>query len=83
MGKTSPQTVVLDTGALIAFERGDAKVRALVREALKTKARLVIPAGVLGQAWRGTARQVPLRAHREDADDDARPSTGRGGGFPL
>jgi rRNA-processing protein FCF1 len=62
MGKTSPQTVVLDTGALIAFERGDAKMRALVREALKTKARLVIPAGVLGQAWRGAARQAPLRA---------------------
>ena len=62
MGKTSPQTVVLDTGALIAFERGDAKMRALVREALKTKARLVIPAGVLGQAWRGATRQVPLRA---------------------
>jgi predicted nucleic acid-binding protein len=62
MGKTNPQTVVLDTGALIAFERGDAKMRALVREALKTRARLVIPAGVLGQAWRGVARQVPLRA---------------------
>ena len=62
MGKTSPQTVVLDTGALIAFERGDAKMRALVREALRTKARLVIPAGVLGQAWRGEARQAPLRA---------------------
>ena len=62
MGKTSPQTVVLDTGALIAFERGDAKMRALVREALKARARLVIPAGVLGQAWRAPARQVPLRA---------------------
>jgi rRNA-processing protein FCF1 len=62
MGKASPQTVVLDTGALIAFERGDAKMRALVREALKTSARLVIPAGALGQAWRGGARQAPLRA---------------------
>jgi rRNA-processing protein FCF1 len=62
MGKARPQAVVLDTGALIAFERGDAKMRALVREALKTRARLVIPAGVLGQAWRGAGRQVPLRA---------------------
>lgn len=61
MGKTNPQTVVLDTGALIAFERGDAKMRALAREALKTGARLVIPAGVLGQAWRGAARQASLR----------------------
>jgi rRNA-processing protein FCF1 len=62
MGKASPQAVVLDAGALIAFERGDAKMRALVREALKTKARVVIPAGVLGQAWRGAPRQAPLRA---------------------
>ena len=62
MGKTNPRTVVLDTGALIAFERGDAKMRALVREAIKAKARIVIPAGVLGQAWRGAARQAPLRA---------------------
>jgi rRNA-processing protein FCF1 len=62
MGKARPQAVVLDTGALIAFERGDARVRALVREALKTGARLIIPAGVLGQAWRGAARQAPLHA---------------------
>jgi hypothetical protein len=62
MGKARPQAVVLDTGALIAFERGDARIRALVREALKMGARLVIPAGVLAQAWRGAARQVPLRA---------------------
>lgn len=62
MGKERHQAVVLDAGALIAFERGDARMRALVREALKTGVRLVIPAGVLGQAWRGAARQAPLRA---------------------
>ncbi len=62
MGKARPQAVVLDTGALIAFERGDARVRALVREALKTDVRLIIPADVLGQAWRGAARQAPLHA---------------------
>jgi hypothetical protein len=37
-------------------------MRALVRETLKAGARLVIPAGVLGQVWRGTARQAPVRA---------------------
>ena len=62
MGKARPQTVVLDAGALIAFERGDARMRALVREALESDARLVIPAAVLGQVWRGSARQAPLRA---------------------
>jgi rRNA-processing protein FCF1 len=62
MGKASPGAVVLDTGALIAFERGDARIRALCREALRTRARLLVPAGVVAQAWRDGARQVPLRA---------------------
>ncbi|MGO9000272.1 MAG: PIN domain-containing protein [Polyangiaceae bacterium] len=62
MGKARPQAIVLDAGALIAFERGDARMRALVREALKVGARLVVPAGALGQVWRGAPRQAPLRA---------------------
>jgi hypothetical protein len=61
MGKARSRTVVLDAGALIAFERGDPRMRALVREALKAGVRLVVTAGVLGQAWRGTARQARLR----------------------
>jgi hypothetical protein len=62
MGKARPQAVVLDAGALIAFERGDARMRALVLGALKEGVRLVIPAGALGQVWRGAPQQVPLRA---------------------
>lgn len=61
MGAARTVTVVLDSGALIAFERADARLRALVREALRTKARLVVPAGVMGQVWRGGGRQVALR----------------------
>lgn len=37
-------------------------MRALVREAFKAGVRLVIPAAVLGQVWRGTARRAPVRA---------------------
>jgi hypothetical protein len=62
MGTARPQAVVLDAGAVIAFERGDARMRALVREALKDGTLFLIPAGVLGQVWRGTARQAPVRA---------------------
>ncbi len=62
MGKAGAATVVLDAGALIAFERANPKMRALCREALRTGSRLVIPAGVLGQVWRDDLRQVPLRA---------------------
>lgn len=62
MGEEGPGTVVLDAGALIAFERADPRMRALLREVLRTGARLVVPAGVLGQVWRDGARQVTLRA---------------------
>jgi len=37
-------------------------MRALVREALAAGVRLVIPADVLGQVWRDSARQAPIRA---------------------
>ncbi|MGH3821222.1 MAG: PIN domain-containing protein [Pseudonocardiaceae bacterium] len=50
----------LDTGALIALESGDPFLRALVRRAVENRVSLAIPAGVLAQAWRGSARQVRL-----------------------
>jgi predicted nucleic acid-binding protein len=63
MGKARTQTtLVLDAGALIAFERADARMRALLREAIESGIRIVVPAGVVGQVWRDSARQVPLRA---------------------
>lgn len=54
--------VVLDTGALIALERGDPRLRALVRLAGHGGRRLVIPPTVLAQAWRGGARSARLAA---------------------
>lgn len=69
MGKTrsrsvaqsaTPRTVVLDSGALIALERGNERMRALLRRASDLGVRIVIPAGVLAQVWRDPARQVVL-----------------------
>jgi rRNA-processing protein FCF1 len=62
MGKAAPPAIVLDAGALIAFERGDARMRALCREAAARGAKLMIPAGVVAQVFRSRASQVPLRA---------------------
>jgi hypothetical protein len=73
MGKASPGAVVLDAGALIAFERADPRMRALCREALRTRTRLVIPAGVVGQVWRDRARQVPLRGLLSGATTEVPP----------
>ena len=62
MGEKGPGTVILDAGALIAFERADPRMRALLREVLRRGTRLILPAAVLGQVWRDGARQVVLRA---------------------
>jgi len=62
MGKARHQAIVLDAGALIAFERADPKMRALLREVTRTGTKLVVPAGVVAQVFRDRARQVPLRA---------------------
>lgn len=62
MGEKGPSAVVLDAGALIAFERADPRMRALLREVVRRSTPLIVPAGVLGQVWRDGARQVVLRA---------------------
>jgi hypothetical protein len=52
--------VTLDTGALIAIDRGDRRLQALLDEAGAAGAELAVPAGVIAQAWRGSARQARL-----------------------
>jgi len=60
VGKARHQAIVLDAGALIAFERADPKMRALLREVARARIRLVVPAGVVAQVFRDRARQAPL-----------------------
>jgi hypothetical protein len=61
MGKARAQALVLDAGALIAFERGDSRMIALLREAIDARRRLVFPAGVVAQVVRNPMQQVRLR----------------------
>src|ERR1700736_858521 len=51
---------ILDAGALVAFERNDRRVVAIVARALEHHDALVVPAGVVAQAWRDGARQARL-----------------------
>lgn len=62
MGEARPRTLILDSGALIAFERADERMRALLRAAIATDRRIVVPAGVVAQVFRGGPRQVALRS---------------------
>ncbi len=52
--------LVLDTGALIALDRNDRTVWAMLRNAADDSAQVSVPAGVVAQAWRGGSRQALL-----------------------
>ena len=63
MGRTRARTaagIVLDTGALIALQRGDKRMIALLDRALTQGRTFRVPAGVMGQAWRNGRVQVTL-----------------------
>jgi hypothetical protein len=64
VGKTRAQStsagVTLDAGALIALDKGDRRMIALLEQTLAQGLRFRIPAGVVGQAWRDGRRQVIL-----------------------
>lgn len=69
-------TLVLDAGALIAVERYDRSMWAILAEARERGTETVVPATVLAQAWRGGPRSAPiarlLEACMVDALDEGR-----------
>lgn len=60
MGAGRAGPVVLDTGALIAFERNDRRIRTLVELAIAHRGVLHAPAGVIAQAWRDGRAQARI-----------------------
>jgi hypothetical protein len=52
--------LTFDTGALIAIDRGDRRLIALLQEAVRKGLPLRVPAGVIGQVWRDGRRQATL-----------------------
>ena len=52
--------LTLDSGALVAFERNDRNVVAIIARAVERRVPLAIPAGVVGQVWRDGRRQARL-----------------------
>ena len=63
MGRTRTRAtagLVLDAGALIALDRGDKRMIALLHRALAQGRAFRVPAGVVGQAWRDGRIQVTL-----------------------
>ena len=69
--------LTLDAGALIAFDRNDRRVVALVARAVTHGLSLAVPAGVVGQVWRDGRHQARLsrllgsdRVEVEPLDDE-------------
>jgi len=63
MGRTRTRTtagIVLDAGALIALDRGDKRMIALLHRAITQGRVFRVPAGVVGQAWRDGRIQATL-----------------------
>ncbi|MGH9055687.1 MAG: PIN domain-containing protein [Acidimicrobiales bacterium] len=54
--------LVVDTGALIAFDRGDRRVAALIEAARRQRDRVVTSSGCVAQAWRGGGAHQALLA---------------------
>ncbi len=52
--------ITLDAGALIALDRGDKRLIALLDRALAQRLAFRVPSGVVGQAWRDGRVQVTL-----------------------
>lgn len=66
--------VTLDTGALIALERGDPRVRALIARAAASGAAMTVPAVVVAEVWRGRRQHAVGRLLAavvvEEVDDE-------------
>ena len=64
MGRThaaaSHAGITLDAGALIALDRGDKRLIALLHRALAQHLKFRVPSGVVGQVWRDGRVQVTL-----------------------
>ena len=58
--RTRASGLVLDAGALIALDRGDKRMIALLQRALAQRRVFRVPAGVVGQAWRDGRVQASL-----------------------
>lgn len=55
-------SLVLDSGGLIAFDRGDREVAALIEATRRRSERIVTSSGCVAQVWRGTGPRQALLA---------------------
>src|SRR5262245_66061344 len=62
------QRLILDSGAVIAWSRGDVRARALLARALELAVDVRIPVAVLAETLRGGPRDAPVHRVRNAVD---------------
>ncbi len=83
-GRTVPPRLILDSGAVINWSRGDARTRAVLREALARHVALRVPVVVLAETLRGGSRDAPVNRVLKAVGTAATvPGTGRDAGRLL
>lgn len=76
--------LILDSGAVIGWSRGDAGVRAQLREAMRRNTIVQVPVAVLAEALRGGPRDAPVnRVLKATGTLPTEPGTGRLAGALL
>ncbi|HWR46618.1 MAG TPA: PIN domain-containing protein [Pseudonocardiaceae bacterium] len=82
--RSVPQRLILDSGAVISWSRGDARTRAVLREAIARRIELRVPVVVLAETLRGGARDAPVnRVLKAVGTAATAPDTGREAGRLL
>ena len=64
----APERVILDSGAIIAWSRGDVRVRATVQRAVELGLDLRVPVVVLAETLRGSVRDAPVNRVLKSVD---------------
>lgn len=64
------RNLVLDAGALIAFERGSRELAAIIEQVHDFDCETVIPASALAQVWRGGPKSARLAQLIDGSDVD-------------
>lgn len=83
-GRSFPQRLILDSGAVIGWSRGDARTRAVLRQALERHLELRVPVVVLAETLRGDPRDAPVnRVLKAVGTAPTTPATGRDAGQLL
>ncbi len=83
-GRSFPQRLILDSGAVIGWSRGDARTRAVLRQALERHLELRVPVVVLAETLRGGPRDAPVnRVLKAVGTAPTTPATGRDAGQLL